>query len=118
MPNATFEDVTDAVLAAMKNFENDVQGNIPQYFDGGDTTVLFNIKRRGGPANGDRWDFGHPTMYTYDPGQIGKLNEWWAEVKPNGALLPAAFKPSVGCWEINLVFDTGNRRFNYHVALS
>jgi hypothetical protein len=116
MPNAYPDDVKEAVLAAMKRFEKKEKGEFVQHFEVGEVTVMFAVREGSGPT-GDRWDYGHPTMYTLDTGHVAKLEEWWREVAPTGALLPRQYKGPINAYEVNLVYDSGSRRFNYHVAV-
>jgi hypothetical protein len=111
MPTAYLDDVQEAILAADKNFTDHTEGNIVQHFQVATVNVIF--KRVV-----ERWDYGHPSMYRMDRGNIDKLKKWWAEVAPDGVILPAQFKPLLGCDEINVQRTSAGRLFNYHVALT
>jgi len=117
MPTAYLEDVREAAVTALLRFERHETGEFVQHFEVATVNVMFNIRKGEGPGGGQRWDYGHPTMYELHPSCLGELETWWQEVAPTGSLLPPQYKPMLNAWEVNLVCDQGNRRFNYHVAV-
>jgi len=112
MCKAYFEDVTEAIIAANKKFEESIEGGVVQHFETASVNVMF--ERRG-----DRWDYGHPAMYKMDSGNIAKLVNWWKEVQPTGEVLPRVWKDQLQCYEVNVQWVTSSgRMFNYHVAVT
>ena len=112
MCKAYLEDVTEAIIAAVNNFENNIEGPIEQHFERASVNVMF--ERRG-----DRWDYGHPAMYKMDSSNIDKLATWWKEIYPTGGVLPRVWKDQLQCYEVNVQWVTSSgRMFNYHVAVT
>jgi hypothetical protein len=119
---ATFDDVREALVAAVLHFEANNSAVMPplQYFDSYDLNLHPNgvpiIFQRVQIQGGYRWDYGHPTMYLMDSGNILQLQTLANEL--GLTLLARAWKPALNCYEVNLVKDVGTRRFNYHVAVT
>jgi hypothetical protein len=108
---AYLADVQEAILAANKNFEQRIEGEIKQHFDRATVVVMFRI-------NGNRWDYGHPAMYKMEKQHVGELTKWWKEIHPSGDVLKPEIKPDFGCEVVNVQWVSGSGRlFNYHVAL-
>lgn len=113
MPNAELEDVKDAILAADKNFTNQIPGDIAQNFEAGDVNVISKVV-------GTRWDYGHPTMYRMNAAHVVELTNWWTQIHPTtGVVLPIVWKPMLQCYEVNVQWTSNDGHlFNYHVAVS